>query len=1102
MDIEQQVAEPETRSPPAGPGRGTQAPRIYYLHPLLAGPVPEWHGHFAEIARLGFDHVLVAPPFAAGPSGDLFLPADYRRLDARLGWTGDANEALQHLAKVCGKNGLTLLLDVVLDQVAADSPEALRHPDLFAAADDAVALDPRGQGGNFEAARLRPDAPGVVEWWAAQLARWVRAGVGGFRVLPSNALSPADLASIIGAARQDQGSEALYLGWAPGASRAALAEAGFDFLFGSLAWWDFRAEWLWTEWAELSRIAPVIAAPEAPFGPRLATQVHDPALLRAVYQRGLGFAASLGAGWMMPMGYEVGAFRPMHPATDGPEDFAAMRELAPFDLSERVAALNRARAAEPALGAPGAPDLLGGAGSDCIAVLRGDGGPSRRPMLIVANADPARRHSLAAATLISAAGGTLARFEPVLPSDRPPLEPGEAVVAEAGEVLIYRGVRSERRPTPRPPLQDTATEACEAPRIAIEQVTPSVESGLFPVKRVVGETVVVEADVIADGHDVLGVALLWRDARETVWRQARMRPLGNDRWQASFPLSEIGTYLFTVEAWRDAFGTFRDELGKKHAAGVDTRLEVQEGAALVREIAQEAAHAAATALSEQLASLDEAGQRALLLSAETAAVMAAVDPRPFAVRVEPPLQVQAERTAARFASWFEVFPRSMSDDPARHGTFADVEKHLPRIRDMGFDVLYFPPISPIGRKNRKGRNNSLTPAPDDPGSPYAIGSEDGGHDVLHPQLGTLADLQRLREAAERHGIELAIDFAIQCSPDHPWLREHKDWFDWRPDGSLRYAENPPKKYEDIVNVDFYAPGAVPDLWVALCDVVLFWAGQGIRLFRVDNPHTKPLPFWQWMIAEVRARYPDAIFLAEAFTRPKVMYRLAKVGFSQSYTYFTWRNTKRELTEYLEELATTAPREFFRPHFFVNTPDINPVFLQTSGRPGFLIRAALAATLSGLWGVYNGFELCEATPLPGREEYADSEKYQLRAWDWDRPGNIVREITRLNRIRKTNPALHSHLNVAFHDIFNDAIIYYRKTTPDRSNTVLVAVSLDPHGVQEADFSVPLWEWGLPDTAALDVDDLLAGTTAVWRGTRQHVRLDPALPYAIWRVRPAA
>ncbi len=1079
---------------------GSRAPRIYYLNPLLAGPLAGWDAQLRQIGQLGFDHVLLAPPFATGPSRDLFLPADYDRIDARLGWAGDADAALASLSEACGKAGLKLLLDVVLDQVAADSPAAERLADLFGGFDETAALDPRGAGGNFEAARLRADAPRVAEWWASQLTRWVGAGVGGFRLLPSGALAPSVLASIITSARRQ--GDALFLGWAPGAPRAALASAGFDFLFGSLPWWDYRAEWFWTELAELSRIAPVIAAPEAPFAARLAMQVHDPALLRPVYERGLAFAAALGAGWMMPMGFEFGASRPMHPATDGPEDFAAMREAAPFDLSERVAALNRTRASEPAFGTTDAPALLAGAGSDCVAVLRGGRRSSARPMLVIANADPARRHALPAATLIGAAGGTFARFEPVLPPDSPSLGPGEAAMLEAGEVLLYRGVRSEPRPMQRPPLQQTAAEACEAPRIAIEQVAPSVENGLFPVKRVVGETFVVEADVIVDGHDVLGVALMWRDARESAWRQVSMRPLGNDRWQASFPLAEIGTYLFTIEAWRDAFGTFRDELAKKQAAGVDTRLEVQEGIALLRETAEGAPDLAIDAILQRLVSLDEAGQRAMLLSTEMAGTMARTDPRPFAVRVEPALQVQAERTAARFASWYEIFPRSMSDDPERHGTFADVVRHLPRIRDMGFDVLYFPPISPIGRKNRKGRNNSLTPAPEDPGSPYAIGSPEGGHDALHPELGTLADLQRLREAAEWQGIELAIDFAIQCSPDHPWLRDHKGWFDWRPDGSIRYAENPPKRYEDIVNVDFYAPGAIPDLWVALCDVVLFWAGQGIRLFRVDNPHTKPLPFWHWMIAEVRARYPDAIFLAEAFTRPKVMYRLAKVGFSQSYTYFTWRNTKRELTEYLEELTTTAPREFFRPHFFVNTPDINPVFLQTSGRPGFLIRAALAATLSGLWGVYNGFELCEAQSLPGREEYADSEKYQIRAWDWDRPGNIVPEITRLNRIRQTNPALHTHLNLAFQTIFNDAIIYYRKTTPDRSNTVLIAVSLDPHGVQEADFVVPLWEWGLPDTAAVEVDDLVSGTTTVWQGTRQHLRLEPSMPYAIWRVRPFA
>ncbi len=967
LDIEQRVAEPDAQPASQNPPKPPIAPRIYYVNPLLAGPIAGWGTLLDDIARLGFDHVLLAPPFATGPSRDLFLPADYNRLDDRLGWDGGAEAALEMLSAACSKAGLTLLLDVVLDQVAADLPLAVSHRDLFGATDAAAALDPRGDAGYFEAARLRAEAPRVAEWWAAQLIRWAEAGVGGFRVLPSGAIPPAVLEAVIAGARR--GPDALYLGWAPGASRPALARAGYDYLFGSLPWWDFRAEWFWDELAELGRIAPVIMTPEAPFERRLATRIHDPALLRPAYERGLGFAAALGGGWMVPMGFEFAATRPMHPATDAPEDFAALQGAAPFDLSKRVAALNEARAAEPALRSTTPPALLAGAGADCPAVLRQEGPRGQRPVLVVANADLARRRSLSAATLIEATGGRFARFEPLLVADRPSLEPGEAAVVEPGEVLLFRGMRSEPRPTPRPPLPETAALACEAPRIAIEQVEPSVENGLFPVKRVVGETVVVEADVIADGHDVLAVALLWRDARESGWREARMRPLGNDRWQASFPLSEIGTYLFTVQAWRDAFGTFRDELAKKQAAGVDTRLEVQEGILLARENAERADNPSALAVVEALLSGDEAAQRALLLSPEMAEAMASIDRRPFAVSVEPALQVQAERTAARFASWYEVFPRSMSDDPGRHGTFADVERHLPRIRDMGFDVLYFPPISPIGRKNRKGRNNSLTPAPDDPGSPYAIGSSEGGHDALHPQLGTFADLQRLREAAERHGIELAIDFAIQCSPDHPWLREHKDWFDWRPDGSIRYAENPPKKYEDIVNVDFYAPGAVPDLWVALCDVVLFWAGQGIRLFRVDNPHTKPLPFWQWMIAEVRARFPDAIFLAEAFTRPKVMYRLAKVGFSQSYTYFTWRNTKRELTEYLEELNTTAPREFFRPHFFVNTPDINPVFLQTSGRPGFLIRAALAATLSGLWGVYNGFELCEASPLPGREEYA-------------------------------------------------------------------------------------------------------------------------------------
>jgi starch synthase (maltosyl-transferring) len=418
---------------------------------------------------------------------------------------------------------------------------------------------------------------------------------------------------------------------------------------------------------------------------------------------------------------------------------------------------------------------------------------------------------------------------------------------------------------------------------------------------------------------------------------------------------------------------------------------------------------------------------------------------------------------------------------------------------MGFDVLYMPPIHPIGTTNRKGRNNATRAEAGDPGSAYAIGSSAGGHDAIHPELGTLDDFRTLVKAAAAHGLELALDFAVQMSPDHPWLKQHDNWFQKRPDGSIRYAENPPKKYEDIVNPDFYADRA---LWIALRDVLLFWAHEGVRIFRVDNPHTKPIPFWEWVIAEVKARHPDAIFLSEAFTRPKRMYQLAKVGFTQSYTYFTWRNTKHELTAYLTELSTTPVRDFFRPNFFVNTPDINPPFLQSGGRPAFLIRAALATTLSGLWGMYSGYEICEAEPLPGREEYKDSEKYELKHRDFAAPGNIVAEIAALNALRKREPALQSHLGVTFYNAFNDNVLYYAKTAPGRDDRILVAVNLDPHNAQECDFEVPLWEWGLPDHESVEVEDLLRGYRFSWHGKIQHLRLDPSAPYAIWRIRPRA
>ena len=840
-----------------------------------------------------------------------------------------------------------------------------------------------------------------------------------------------------------------------------------------MPWWDFKADWFWTELERLRTIAPVIAPVEAPFGPRLAGQYADPALLEPARNRLVQAAGALADGVLVPMGFDEAVTRAADPRHD-------------LTLRARVDPLPN----NPARSRPGAPRLLSGPGGPWLALLRTPTDPryAERATLSVINLDLERRHLPVLADLLGPLGGRFGAEGMTLASAIA-LAPGEGMSIELGATPPATAAGAD--------LATSALAAARSGRIGIERVSPAVDDGRFPAKRVAGEIVSAEADIIYDGHDVFSAVLLYRSAAESAYREVRMRPIGNDRWGAPLPLDRVGRFYFKVEAWRDAFASFRDELGKKHAAGVNVEVELIEGRHLIDQ-----AGPALTAVALALKGAAVNAQVALLLSADVATAMQAADRRPGAVRTAVEYTIEADRAEAEFASWYEIFPRSMSDDANRHGTFADVERHLPRIRDMGFDVLYFPPIHPIGTMNRKGRNNTLTPAPDDPGSPYAIGSPEGGHDAIHPQLGSFDDFRHMREAAAAHGLEIALDFAIQCSPDHPWLKLHKGWFAWRPDGSMKFAENPPKKYEDIVNVDFYADDAIPGLWVGLAEVVLFWAEQGVRIFRVDNPHTKAFPFWEWMIAEVRARYPDTLFFAEAFTRPKVMNRLGKIGFSQSYTYFTWRNTRRELEQYLTELTTTDQRDFFRPNFFVNTPDINPVFLQTSGRAGHLIRAALAATLSGLWGVYSGFELCEATPLPGREEYIDSEKYQIRVWDWDRPGNIVAEITRLNHIRRQNPALRTHRGIAFLPSDNEQVMVFEKSTPDRSNVVLVAVSLDPFAMQSTAIEIPLYKWDVSDYASIDVADLLGGASFTWTGKHQRVTLTPSAPYAIMRLHPGA
>ncbi|MEG0965384.1 MAG: alpha-1,4-glucan--maltose-1-phosphate maltosyltransferase [Pseudomonas sp.] len=645
------------------------------------------------------------------------------------------------------------------------------------------------------------------------------------------------------------------------------------------------------------------------------------------------------------------------------------------------------------------------------------------------------------------------------------------------------------------------SQALLEPRIVIENTQPVLDGGLFAVKAVVAEVVQVSSKVYIDGHDTLAVMLNWRQARSRRWHCVPMTFVGNDLWQAQISVTEQGRHLFSIEAWIDPFATFCHDLEKKFTAGVSVALELQEALLLLEQNIQRSSgvlREQLQALRQTLPTLAPEEQVAQLLHADTAVLMREADHRTYLSR-SPEYPLDVERKQALFASWYELFPRSITDDPERHGTFNDVHERLPMIRDMGFDVLYFPPIHPIGMSFRKGRNNALQAEPDDPGSPYAIGSEEGGHDAIHPQLGSREDFRRLVAAAAEHGLEIALDFAIQCSQDHPWLKEHPGWFSWRPDGSIRYAENPPKKYQDIVNVDFYAAEAVPSLWLALRDVVLAWVHEGVKTFRVDNPHTKPLPFWHWLIANVRSQHPEVIFLAEAFTKPAMMARLGKVGYSQSYSYFTWRNTKAELQSYYEELNQPPWCYCYRPNFFVNTPDINPFFLHESGRAGFLIRAALATMGSGLWGMYSGFELCESTPIPGKEEYMDSEKYQIRPRDFSQPGNIIAEIAQLNRIRRQNPALQTHLGVAFYQAWNDNILYFGKRTAERDNFILIAISLDPHNAQEAHFELPLWELGLDDNADTFGEDLMTGHRWTWHGKSQWMRIEPwHLPFAIWRI----
>jgi starch synthase (maltosyl-transferring) len=645
----------------------------------------------------------------------------------------------------------------------------------------------------------------------------------------------------------------------------------------------------------------------------------------------------------------------------------------------------------------------------------------------------------------------------------------------------------------------------ERQRVVIERVTPEIDAGRFPIKRVTRETVQVEADVFADGHDAVACVLLWRPAGTERWSETDMEPLGNDRWRAAFSVEDVGFYRYTVEGWVDRFRTWRKDLVKRVEAGQDIDVELLIGAQLVEGAAQRAREADHAQLQEWAEVLRETGRtparQALALDAGLAALMHRYRDRSLAVRYERELAVRVDRERARFSAWYELFPRSTVGAPNRHGTFADCEKWLEYVAAMGFDVLYLPPIHPIGRTFRKGRNNSLNPAPDDPGSPWAIGADEGGHIAIHPALGTVGDFERFVARARERGLEVALDLAFQCTPDHPYVKSHPDWFRRRPDGTIQYAENPPKKYQDIYPLDFETADW-PALWNELKAVVLCWVERGVRIFRVDNPHTKPFPFWEWLIADVHAAYPDVLFLSEAFTRPKVMHRLAKLGFSQSYTYFAWRNTKEELTAYFTELTQTDVREFFRPNLWPNTPDILTEYLQFGGRPAFMIRLVLAATLGASYGIYGpAFELCEHTPRePGSEEYRNSEKYEIRTWQRDSPWSLREFIARVNGIRRANPALQRDWGLRFHPTDNPMLLCYSKATDDLSNVVLVVVNLDFRHTQGGWLDLDLGVLGIKAGEPYQVHDQLGDGRYLWQGPRNYVELPPdQLPAHVFRLR---
>jgi starch synthase (maltosyl-transferring) len=1061
--------------------------RIYNLFPTLAGTVRQWITHLPRIAAMGFNAVYVNPFHYPGFSGSLYAVKDYYRLNPRFRGSerDDDDTLLRGFTDAAGDYGLRVIMDLVVNHTSKDSELAASRPDWFTrdargnfvspyATDPA---DPRSKtvwGDLAELDYRPPQQRQILAYFQKLVRHYIGLGFGGFRCDAAYKV-PAEvwrgLVDDAKVASADVVFCAENLG-APKEAVLALGSAGFDYLFNSVKWWDFESPWLLEQYEQFRHIAPSIGFPESHDTDRLVNELLAAGIPEAQieprYRQAYAFAAAYSTGVMMPMGFEYGWSRRLEVVGSR----AGEEEPKRFDLSEFVAEVNATKRAFAALNEEGPQRLVSGQ-ADPVVMLERQAESGGDCVFVLVNTHEQESREVA-------------------------LEGSRVVVAPLGVRIVHAGVAMAERPVVQHPQWRRDA------RIQIEEVYPELDGGRYPVKRIVGEMFEVWADLFRDGHDKLRAVLKYRYEDEA-WRETPFVFFDNDRWVGRFRLDAVGLWRYTIEAWTDHFESWRDEVEKKRAAGQNIELELVEGVAIVEEALQQARGGDAAkirGLLRDLAGADTDARTELLLSSELPGLIARCSMRGDAVCYRRELEVVVDRRAARFAAWYEMFPRSQGSEPGKSASFDDCIARLPEVARLGFDVVYLVPIHPIGRLNRKGRDNSTRAEPSDPGSPYAIGSAEGGHRETHPELGTLADFRRFVQAAATLGMEVALDFAIQCAPDHPWVREHREWFRFRPDGTIKYAENPPKKYEDIVNVDFDNPDR-EGLWTELRDTILFWIDQGVRTFRVDNPHTKPLPFWEWLIRGVKARCPEAIFLSEAFTRPKMMRALAKAGFTQSYTYFTWRNTKSELIEYLTELTDYPAREYFRPNFFTNTPDILPVFLQEGGQPAFRIRLALAATLSPVYGIYNGFELCENTPIPGREEYLHSEKYEYKVWDWDSPGNIKDDIAALNRFRRNNPAMQQLLNLRFLNCSDPNILAYSKVSADRTNVVIIVVNLDPHGAHEDTVELPLAEFGLTSDAQFVLEEAVSGRAVTCRGPHQRFHLDPEThPALVFRLLPVS